>query len=65
MLYIVLGILNELKPVWYYILAAALFILSQLAWFLLGKAICQVRLIFLSVFDVKARGSDWVCYYRA
>ena len=43
MLYIVLGILNEFRPVWYYILAAVLFVLSQLDYFLLNKVICNVR----------------------
>lgn len=41
MLYIVLGILNELRPVWYYILAGVLFVLSQLDYFLLNKVICN------------------------
>ncbi|KAK7685113.1 hypothetical protein QCA50_011952 [Cerrena zonata] len=41
MLYIILGILNELKPVWFYILAAGLFVLSQLDFFLLNKVICK------------------------
>lgn len=44
MLWIVLGILNEIRPVWYYILAAILFILSQLDYFLLNKVICEVCL---------------------
>lgn len=43
MMYIVLGILNEARPVWYYVLAAVLFILSQLDYFLLSKVICNVR----------------------
>ena len=43
MLYIVLGILNEVRPAWLYILAAILFILSQLDYFLLSKVICDVR----------------------
>ena len=43
MAYIVLHMLNETRPMWYYVLAACLFILSQLAWFLLGKVICKVR----------------------
>ena len=43
MLYIVLGMLNELRPVWYYVIAAALFVLSQLDYFLLNKVICNVR----------------------
>ena len=43
MVYIVLRILNETKPMWYYILAACLFILSQLAWLLLGRVICKVE----------------------
>ncbi|TCD61137.1 hypothetical protein EIP91_009002 [Steccherinum ochraceum] len=41
MLYIVLGVLNEVRPVWYYILAAVLFVLSQLDYFLLSKVICN------------------------
>ncbi|KAG1726023.1 chitin synthase III catalytic subunit [Suillus paluster] len=41
MLYIVLGILNEVRPVWYYVIAAILFILSQLDYFLLSKIICK------------------------
>ena len=53
MLYIVLGVLNELRPVWFYILAAVLFVLSQLDYFLLNKVICNVRLA--SSFCVTAR----------
>ncbi|KAL0569823.1 hypothetical protein V5O48_012141 [Marasmius crinis-equi] len=41
MTYIVLGVLNETRPMWFYILAAGLFVLGQLAWFLLGKVICR------------------------
>jgi hypothetical protein len=41
MVYIVVRVLNETKPMWYYILAACLFILSQLSWFLLGRVICK------------------------
>jgi hypothetical protein len=41
MAYIVLRVLNETRPMWYYILSAALFVLSQLAWFLLGRIICK------------------------
>ena len=41
MLYIVLGILNEVRPVWHYVLSAILFILSQLAYYLLSKVICR------------------------
>jgi len=41
MSYIVLRILNELRPIWFYLLSAALFVLSQLAWFLLSKVICK------------------------
>jgi len=41
MLYIVLQILNETRPMWYYVLAATLFVLSQLAWFLLSRVICK------------------------
>lgn len=42
MVYIVLGMLNEVRPIWYYILAAILFVLSQLDYFLLNKVICNV-----------------------
>ncbi|KAK7031695.1 chitin synthase III catalytic subunit [Favolaschia claudopus] len=41
MAYIVLAVLNELRPMWFYILSAALFVLSQLAYFLLSKVICK------------------------
>lgn len=47
MVYVVLGMLNELRPVWYFILAAVLFVLSQLDFFLLSKVICKVRLLSL------------------
>ena len=43
MAYVVLGMLNELRPMWYYVLAAVLFVLSQLDYFLLSKVICRVR----------------------
>lgn len=45
MAYIVLHVLNETRPMVYYILSAALFVLSQLAWFLLNKVICKVRAV--------------------
>jgi hypothetical protein len=38
---IVLRVLRERKPMWWYLLAATLFIMSQLAWFLLGRVICN------------------------
>lgn len=41
MSYIVLQVLNEMRPLWYYLLSAALFVLAQLAWFLLNKVICK------------------------
>jgi hypothetical protein len=41
MLYVVLLKLKEIKPMWFYILAATLFVLSQLAWFLLSRVICK------------------------
>ncbi|KAG7091436.1 hypothetical protein E1B28_010472 [Marasmius oreades] len=41
MIYIILGVLNEIRPVWFFILAAGVFVLAQLAWFLLGKVICR------------------------
>ena len=65
MSYIVLKILNERRPMWYYILAAALFVLSQLAWFLLSRVICKVPLSVLlswdcSTFFCRARISEWM-----
>ncbi|KAK7458750.1 hypothetical protein VKT23_009751 [Stygiomarasmius scandens] len=39
--YIVLKILNEFKPFFLFLLAAVLFILGQLAWFLLGRVVCS------------------------
>lgn len=45
MSYIVLHILNETRPMWYYLLSAALFVLAQLAWFLLSRVICRVRVL--------------------
>ena len=45
MAYIVLKILNERRPMFYYSLSASLFILGQLAWFLLGRVICKVCLL--------------------
>ncbi|KAI8971337.1 chitin synthase III catalytic subunit [Trametes punicea] len=41
MAYVVLGMLNEVRPMWYFVLAAVLFILSQLDFFLLNKVICE------------------------
>ncbi|KAI0824978.1 chitin synthase III catalytic subunit [Trametes gibbosa] len=41
MTYVVLGLLNEVRPLWYYVLAAVLFVLSQLDFFLLSKVICR------------------------
>ncbi|KAI0703333.1 chitin synthase III catalytic subunit [Earliella scabrosa] len=41
MTYVVLGMLNELRPMWYYGLAAVLFVLSQLDFFLLSRVICN------------------------
>ncbi|KAF7317686.1 hypothetical protein MKEN_00856300 [Mycena kentingensis (nom. inval.)] len=41
MTYIVLVVLNEVRPMWFYILSAALFVLSQLAYFLLSRVICK------------------------
>jgi hypothetical protein len=42
MTYIVVIVLNEIRPMWYYILSFALFVLSQLDYFLLSKFICKV-----------------------
>ena len=41
MTYVVLGILRERRPMGFYFAAAIAFVLSQLAWFLLGKVICK------------------------
>lgn len=41
MLYIILSMLKEVRPALYYILAGIVFVFSQLAWFLLGKVICN------------------------
>lgn len=41
MTWIVLIILREVRPMWFYILAATLFVLSQLDFFLLNK-VCSV-----------------------
>jgi hypothetical protein len=43
MTYIVLGVLREVRPMWFYVLAATLFVSSQLAFFLLNKVVCRVR----------------------
>jgi hypothetical protein len=44
---------------WYYILAAVLFVLSQLAWFLLSRVICQVTLGFQFIVDTRFL----ICYF--
>jgi len=41
MSWIVLLVLREIRPMWFYILAATLFVLSQLDYFLLSKVICK------------------------
>ncbi len=43
MTYVVLAMLNEVRPMWYFVLAAVLFVLSQLDFFLFSKVICKVR----------------------
>ena len=52
MVYIVVGVLEEVRPLWYFVFSAVLFILSQLDYFLLSKVICQMsmRTIMLSLF---------------
>ena len=37
MTWIVLAVLREVRPMWFYIIAAILFVLSQLDYFLLNK----------------------------
>jgi hypothetical protein len=49
MMYIVLGVLNEVRPMWFFTLAFILFVLSQLDYYLLNKVICKVS---PSLFDV-------------
>jgi len=41
MTYIVLAILHEVRPMWFYLISAILFVLSQLDYFLLNKVICK------------------------
>jgi hypothetical protein len=41
MVWIVAGILHEQRPLFYYVLAGILFVLSQLAYFLLSRPICD------------------------
>ncbi|KAL5489711.1 hypothetical protein ACEPAI_4543 [Sanghuangporus weigelae] len=41
MAYIVVGVLRERRPMLYYLAAAVCFVLGELAWFLLGKVICE------------------------
>ncbi|KAF8991539.1 hypothetical protein BDQ17DRAFT_1392983 [Cyathus striatus] len=38
---VTLNVLREMKPMWFYILSMVLFVLAQLAWFLLGGRICS------------------------
>ncbi|KAF8622590.1 hypothetical protein AX15_006896 [Amanita polypyramis BW_CC] len=42
MAYIVLQVLSETRPMFFYLLSAALFVLSQLDYFLLNRVICKV-----------------------
>ncbi|KZP04524.1 hypothetical protein FIBSPDRAFT_843882 [Athelia psychrophila] len=39
--YIGLGVLNEVRPMWFYVPSGVLFALSQLDYFLLNKLICK------------------------
>ncbi|KZP10809.1 hypothetical protein FIBSPDRAFT_899452 [Athelia psychrophila] len=41
MAYIVLGVLDEVRPMWFYVPSGVLFVLSQLDHFLLNKLICK------------------------
>ncbi|KIY53512.1 hypothetical protein FISHEDRAFT_68859 [Fistulina hepatica ATCC 64428] len=41
MAYVVLGVLQEFRPLIFYMIAAVLFVLSQLDYFLLSKVICK------------------------
>jgi hypothetical protein len=69
MTYIVLAILNNFRPMWYYVISAVLFVLSQLDYFLLSKVIiCRASEFFDSVccagllftFFFGGRGHPWV-----
>lgn len=59
MIYIVLRILRERRPMLYYFCSAVLFVLSQLDYFLLNKVICRVSLIsyvasFLTLMEMES-----------
>jgi hypothetical protein len=41
MTHVVLSVLHETRPMWFYVLSMVLFVLGQLAWFLLGGKICE------------------------
>src|SRR5882762_11842769 len=56
MTYIVLAILNEVRPMWYYVLSGVLFVLSQLDYFLLSKVICNVSPALLSASSAPTYG---------
>lgn len=68
MAYIVLGVLRERRPMLYYLGAAACFVLSQLAWYLLGKVICKVCILspsqgfFLNCLPEYTRENRWILY---
>lgn len=61
MTYVVLRILNEIRPLWYYVLAFVLFVLAQLAWFLLGKVVCRVSHPIHSVNRCDGRRLSLIC----
>jgi hypothetical protein len=43
MTFVIVRGLNQFRPMWYFVLSFTLFLLGQLAYFLLGKLICDVR----------------------
>lgn len=47
--YIVLGMLREVRPIWYFTIAFVLFVLAQLDFFLLNKVICNVCCYFFDI----------------
>ncbi|KAG6815852.1 hypothetical protein H0H93_008909, partial [Arthromyces matolae] len=47
MTYIVVAVLHEYRPMLYYALSGFFFVLSQLAWFLLGRVLCTVGILAL------------------
>ena len=47
MTYVVVAMLNQFRPMWWFILSFTVFLISQLVYFLLSKFICKVRILTL------------------